>query len=59
MPTKANKWTWKTRGIVRDVAGKLFDEKWSVGHEDGDDGRARDVMSLLGESYALPQEPET
>jgi len=52
MPTKANRWTWRTRGIVRDVAGKLLDEKWSVDHEDGMDGRPRDVMSLLVKANA-------
>jgi hypothetical protein len=53
MPTKANRWSWRTRGIVRDVAGELLDEKWSVGHEEGMDGRPRDVMSLLGELYVF------
>jgi hypothetical protein len=53
MPTKANRWLWRTRGIARGVAGKLFDEQWSVDHEDGEDSGPRDIMSLLGELCAF------
>jgi len=44
VPTKSRKWANQTRGVTREVAERLFDEKWSVERED--DGH-RDVMSLL------------
>ena len=49
VPTKSKKWTHSTRGISREVAGKLLDEKWSVSDPVNEEGK-RDVMSLLGNS---------
>lgn len=48
VPTRAKSAMNRSRNISRDVAGKLFDEEWSV--SDPESGIVkRDVMSLLGE----------
>jgi hypothetical protein len=47
-PIKANRSMVETKEVVREVAGKLFDEKWNA-TQLGDENGRKDVMSLLGE----------
>lgn len=48
LPNKGSERITATRDIQRDIAGKLFDERWNVTDPENEAGN-RDVMSLLGE----------
>lgn len=49
--TKEKRWVNQTRSIMREVAGKLLDEQWSV--ESEKEGEVRNAMSLLGNLQLL------
>jgi hypothetical protein len=52
VPTKSKKGMIRVRECVRGIAGKLFDEKWSILDPECQNGK-RDIMSILGEHLSL------